>query len=379
MNFNYLILPILIVFASILVAGVSLRRMLGRLSQYAKWRKIAERIVLSAVILVTIAVCLSTAFNAFVSNYYWANTRVPGSTYSIDGHKMHLYCTGSGSPTIVLDAGLGNDWLIWSKVQPELSKTTRVCSYDRAGFGWSESQPAPRDANTIADELHKLLSQGGITDPIILMGHSIAGVYIRAYATRYPQALSGLIFVDGTTPLQEEHGVFKAAAEKAPSPAVGFALMRAAFIVGVPRLIGQCKVISGFDAQLGKMLAEDLCRPRVGAMALEVKSIKQSGEETVNSGPFGRLPILIFSQDPEHPLPPQLSPVTAKQLTAEWNQLQENLKRLSTRSVRIIAKGSSHYVQLDRADLINKEVPVFVEQIRGKREPRTDFGLTVTE
>ena len=87
----------------------------------------------------------------------------------------------------MLDAGLGNDGLIWGGVQPVLAKTTRVCSYDRAGFGWSDALPPPRDADHIAAELHGLADGGRTsTAPIVLMGHSIAGMYIRDYATRYP-------------------------------------------------------------------------------------------------------------------------------------------------------------------------------------------------
>src|SRR3984885_16370192 len=86
------------------------------------------------------------------------------------------------------------------RVQPELAKTTRVCSYDRAGYGGSEMVPGPRDADHVATELHGLLHAAGIEGPIVLMGHSIAGIFIRDYATRYPAQRAGLMFVDGSTP-----------------------------------------------------------------------------------------------------------------------------------------------------------------------------------
>ena len=113
-------------------------------------------------------------------------------------------CMGSGSPTLILDAGLGNDSLIWGGVQPVLAKNTRVCAYDRAGWGLSQTVPGPQDANDIADELHGLLDAAGIDGSVVLMGHSIAGMYIRAYASRYPAQVAGLIFVDASTPLQDE-------------------------------------------------------------------------------------------------------------------------------------------------------------------------------
>ena len=90
----------------------------------------------------------------------------PGELIDVGGHALHLYCTGEGSPTVVLEA-MGTGWSVyWAKVQPELSKTTRVCSYDRAGFGWSESGPLPRTGTQIAEELHQLLTRGGISGPM---------------------------------------------------------------------------------------------------------------------------------------------------------------------------------------------------------------------
>ena len=158
----------------------------------------------------------SSAYNAIALHIFWADNPPPGAFYSVNGHRMHINCTGSGSPTIVLEAGLGNDALTWGGVQPVLSSTTRVCSYDRAGFGWSDPLPAPRDADHIAAELHELLLQAKVTGPIVLMGHSIGGMYLRDYATRYPADIVGIVFEDGSTPLQDENPVMKALAGKAP-------------------------------------------------------------------------------------------------------------------------------------------------------------------
>ena len=103
---------------------------------------------------------------------------------------MHLYCTGHGFPTVVLDAGGGNDWLIWQKVQPEVTKTQRVCSYDRAGTGWSELQPGVQDAWSIAIELHQLLKQAGEKEPFVLVAASVAGFYARQYVDAFPNEAS---------------------------------------------------------------------------------------------------------------------------------------------------------------------------------------------
>jgi pimeloyl-ACP methyl ester carboxylesterase len=317
----------------------------------------------------------SSAYNAIAIYHFWAANQPPGDFYSVNGHRMHIICTGSGSPTIVLESGLGNDALIWGGVQPILSKTTRVCSYDRAGFGWSDALPAPRDADHIAAELHGLLLQAKVTGPIVLMGHSIAGIYIRDYATRYPENLVGLVFVDGSTPLQDENPVMKAAASKVPPLWALELLIKSAFSTGIPRLMGQCsKPINGFDAHAGKLQMEDVCQAHVSPIFDEMDSVNRSGHETAHSGPYGSLPILIFSRDTNG-----LAASTPEDSQDPWNQMQEDLKKLSTRSRRIIAKGSTHYIHIDRAELIEKEVPLFIEQIRGTAPQPTNYGSTITE
>jgi pimeloyl-ACP methyl ester carboxylesterase len=289
----------------------------------------------------------------------------------VDGHRMRIDCTGAGSPTIILDAGLGNDGLIWGGVQPALAKTTRVCSYDRAGFGWSDPLPPPRDADHIANELHGLLTAAGIRGPVVLMGHSIAGIYIRNYATRYPADVAGLVFVDGSTPLQTRNPAFKREFAKGQPQWVRDLQRQALSAAGIPRFFGQCSQrFPGFDAAAAKLQAEDLCRIQWNAINAEMASFDRSGEETVHTGPYGALPVLIFSQDPTRD-PSEISRV--------WNQMQEDLKKLSTRSRRIIAKGSTHYVQLDRPDLIEREMPLFIAQIRGTAGQPANYGSTTTE
>ncbi|MGB7983637.1 MAG: hypothetical protein WCF54_00590, partial [Terracidiphilus sp.] len=149
MIFDYLVMPALFFLAGSLIVWLSARRMISLSAKpYRLWRKIAERLVLSVVALVAAALALSSGYNAVVSQIFWATHPAPGAFYQVNGHKMHLYCIGSGSPTIVMEAGWGvsSPVLGWANLQPELAKITRVCSYDRAGLGWSEPQPGPADA-----------------------------------------------------------------------------------------------------------------------------------------------------------------------------------------------------------------------------------------
>src|SRR5579862_5828056 len=189
------VLPQLIVLIGVLIAWLSLKAIfLLKKMNLARWIRFAGSTFLILEIFVAIGVAGIAAYNAILEAHFRATA--PGEIYTINGHKMRIECMGSGSPTIILDAGLGNDGFIWGGVQPELAKITRVCSYDRAGFGLSDPLPPPRDADHITVELHDLLAAAKINDPIVLMGHSIAGMYIREYASHYPGDVAGLIFVD---------------------------------------------------------------------------------------------------------------------------------------------------------------------------------------
>ncbi len=376
MDFEFEVLPVLIVLVCVLAAWLAVWRMrsLGK-KELPDLRKVLEGVALVVILVVALGVGASSGINAVLLHHFKAH-EMPGQLYTVNGHAMRMECMGSGEPTLVLDAGLGNDGLIWGGVQPVLAKTTRVCSYDRAGFGWSETLAPPRDADHIAEELHGLLAAAQVDGPVVLMGHSIAGIYIRDYATRYPTQVAGLIFVDGSTPLQMRNPAFSALNRQGPPLWLAMLLSKGALAVGMPRLFGGCtRGFPGFDAERAKLQAQDQCMAHIDAIQKETDSIDQSGEEAVHSGPYGDLPILIFSQDPAvEAAQPRMSAVAQA-----WNQMQEDLKKLSTRSRRIIANGSGHYVQLKRAGLIEKEVPVFIDEVRGKAPQRTDYGTTVKQ
>jgi pimeloyl-ACP methyl ester carboxylesterase len=370
LDLDYVVLPALITLAAIAIVWLCVHRMrsLSR-RPYRKLRRVSERVVLSLVAITVAGLAACSAFNAIENKLAWSTHPPEGEVYLVNGARMHIDCMGTGEPAIILDAGFGNNAAIWQTVQPELAKTTRVCSYDRAGSGWSDPQPGPRDANQIADQENALLQQAGINGPIVLMGHSIAGLYVRAYATRFPEHVAGIVFVDGSSPAQ-----FKIAAIADEVNKQSWLMPRATMILGTPRLMWMLTGSApGLQPHAGRNQAEANFHSHISALAVEMRSFFRSGDEVAQTGPYGALPILIFSQDTTKPGSEAMAP-----FAAPWNQMQDNLKKLSTHSRRIIAKGSSHYIQLDRTDLIEKEVPQFIQQIRGAA-PAPVYGTTTTE
>ena len=125
---------------------------------------------------------------------------MPGRLIDVGGHRLHLHCTGSGSPTVVLEPGAGETSSNLGWIAPAVARDTRVCVYDRAGRGWSEPADNPPDGEQIATDLHTLLQRGHIAGPYVLAGHSFGGLYALTFAARYPGEVAGMVLVDSTAP-----------------------------------------------------------------------------------------------------------------------------------------------------------------------------------
>jgi pimeloyl-ACP methyl ester carboxylesterase len=126
---------------------------------------------------------------------------MPGRLVDVGGYALHISCSGSGAPTVILEAGLGQPAAeIAGWIQPGVAPTTRVCVYDRAGMGWSDPADTPRDGVAIAADLHTLLQRAGIEGPYVLAGHSSGGVYAQVFAARYPDEVAGLVLLDSQPP-----------------------------------------------------------------------------------------------------------------------------------------------------------------------------------
>jgi pimeloyl-ACP methyl ester carboxylesterase len=156
---------------------------------------------------------------------------MPGRLYDVGGHRLHLDCTGSGGPTVVLMSGLGEFSAGWARIAPAVAGTTRVCAYDRAGQGWSDDGSEPQDGVTAASELHTLLARAGEDGPYVLVGHSIGGDYAMTYADRYPEQVAGMVLLDTTSPYRTAAGTMHA------GPPGAVALVPSIARLGVGRLL----------------------------------------------------------------------------------------------------------------------------------------------
>ena len=168
-------------------------------------RRIRYGLARAAVAVVTvtcIAAATGAAFQAFASE---ADRRVlpaPGQLVDVGGYQLHLNWLGSGGATVILESALPAGSSVWGWVQAGLADRTRVCAYDRAGEGWSDLGPEPRDATRVARELHVLLTNAGVRGPFVLVGHSFGGLYTRVFASLYPDEVVGMVLIDASHPDQ---------------------------------------------------------------------------------------------------------------------------------------------------------------------------------
>ena len=178
---------------------------------------------------------------------------MPGKLYDVGSHRLHMSCSGHGSPTVVLMNGTGEISQSWARITPQIAATTRVCAYDRAGQGWSDDVPHPQDGQEIATDLHALLAASGEAGPYLIVGHSLGGVYGMTFASEHPSDVAGMVLLDSSTPEQ-----FTAL----PDYAGDFQMIRRMYGVlpslarlGIGRLVGTSSISSLPEPAAGQVRA----------------------------------------------------------------------------------------------------------------------------
>jgi pimeloyl-ACP methyl ester carboxylesterase len=276
-----------------------------------------------------------------------------GRLVDIGGYRLHLACRGSGSPTVILEAGGGAFGLDWALVQPEIARQARVCVYDRAGLGWSDPSPRPRTAAVMAEELHILLERAGIEGPYVLVGHSLGGLIVRQYALAHPQDVVGMVLVDSASEGQ----------------AARFPEAIRASLAGAPRLLrlmslaGDAGLLALFPGALPRstQLPPDTA---TAAQALAITSGKMfrtflaemtdtDADPTPRPATLGDIPLVVLRHSRTvAPVRGDVTPEVAQAYEAIWAQMQEELAALSPRGRVVVAEESGHTIELDRPDLV---------------------------
>ena len=328
-------------------------------------------------------VAFSGAYNLLVSAALQHRYPPPGRVYSVNGYAMHLYCTGSAAPMVVVEEGLGDDFISGQRVQPEVAKLTRICTYDRAGLGWSADRPDPHDAKHFAQQLHALLHAAGEDGPIVLVGASAGGFYARQFVSDFPQQVAGMVFSDSSVPDQVRDipgGAWTPEEARQVHHEAMWDLIKQS--TGWARLRGQCKgeVEKGLDTWRNVARAE-ACRPEYARSGLaEWDEFWHSADEAAEARCCGNIPLVIVSRDPDWRNPAWDAQRDARHIAAQpiWNKLQESLKALSPQSHRIIARGSGHHIHIDRPDVVVAAIGQVVNDVR-QHKPDPQVGTTVMQ
>ena len=308
---------------------------MNKLQLVLKWAGRVLAWILIGVILLAIAGAIYQALATAADRRAYP---APGQLVDVGGHRLHVACTGQGSPTVILEAAADMMSADWGWIQPEIARQTRVCSYDRAGMGWSEAGPQPRDASQVSAELHSLLAKAAIDGPYILVGHSAGGLYVRIFADQYPQEVVGLVLVDPGHPDMEVRIPALAAQNQGDGRLVR--TLQLLSYLGIPRLLGVGKSnAAGLPPQQAAEVNASISRPGHWATLLALmQATPASYAEVRDTGSLDARPLVVLSAGTawfERGAPPD----EARRII---NELHDELTALSTNSSHRVVEGATH-------------------------------------
>ena len=309
-------------------------------------------VLATELLLVAAAAGIGAIYEASQRRHDQETFHQPGKLIDVGGYRLHLYCTGEGGPTVVLEFGLDGSYLDWYKVQPQVATFTRVCSYDRGGCGWSDPSPRPRIPSVMSEELHTLLANAGEKPPYILVGHSLGSFDALMYTHRYPQEVAGVVLVDGAHPDELLPFYF--------NKKLWLRMMQFTMPFGLPRWRGWCG--SG-PAEIAGMKRAIGCRSHVYATHYaQWEAFPESAAEIRKLEPLGNLPLAVISRDPNRSSKTDDAVVSERE--QHWAKLQQGLAGLSNKTIHITAGGSGHSIPVERPDVIVEAIHQMVSQIR---------------
>jgi pimeloyl-ACP methyl ester carboxylesterase len=305
------------------------------------WRWI-RRTLLALVALLILAAVAGATYQWIATRRDLAATPAPGRLVDIGGHSLHLWCSGNGGPAVVLESGLGGASFDWGYVQPAVSEFTKVCSYDRAGMGYSDPGPFPRTTRRTADELARLLDRAGVARPVILVGASIGGLMVRVFASEREERVAGLVLVDAS---HEDQTM------DLPSIAPFVPILSS---LGVFRVLGV-----SFGPELDALApsvqrfarATAFRASTYQAAAGEGMSLEQSAAEVKASRRRLSIPVIVIT--------------AGRGSDDRWRQLQRDQVSLSSQGCQMLAERSGHGIPLRQPEIIVKAIHALVLRTRG--------------
>jgi pimeloyl-ACP methyl ester carboxylesterase len=331
----------------------------GRLKRWV------SRGLLGLLILVVLAAIVGASYQALGNRADARRFPQQGKSVSLgpafDDLTLSIDCRGQGSPTVVLDSGLGVPAIGWNPVQTEVAKFARVCSYDRAGYGWSGATSAPRTSVQIVRELHALLDAAGEKGPYILVGHSFGGYNVRVYNGQYPSDVAGIVLVDASHEDQNDRMspalqafMKKSIADLKRQQMLAPLLIRFGIVRFSMRGKGEAPGVSKEFGQ--EMLYLQLQPKFIEASASELGSFAESANEVRAAGNLGDKPLVVLtagkSTDASQ-LPAGFPKKEFDDFHEIWvNDLQVKEAHLSTRGERIMVADSTHMIPFERPDTI---------------------------
>jgi pimeloyl-ACP methyl ester carboxylesterase len=272
-----------------------------------------------------------------------ASSDVPSDKQvNVGAHMLHIYCMGKGSPAVVIDTGSGETYESWLSLIGKLAQVTRVCAYDRAGYGQSEPGPLPRDSAREADELRVLLQNADIKGPYVLVGHSLGAINAQVFAGRYPSLVVGAVLIDPTPLGWIAGGAF-------PELRVSYDQQTAAFKSQGEALRNSSDPKARGEADFYVMMASEMTE-LVSTSARQVAAITT----------FGDMPLTVIASTKPNP---QFG-ASAEAFQQFWIAQSEELARKSTRGAFIRAEGSSHHVHQDAPQLVLDAVRGMIVQLK---------------
>jgi pimeloyl-ACP methyl ester carboxylesterase/FtsH-binding integral membrane protein len=255
----------------------------------------------------------------------------PGQLIEVGGHRLHLYCAGSGSPTVVLEPGHGGSSSDFGWITPAVARETRVCVYDRAGRGWSDGADGPQDGDHIAADLHTLLARAHVPGPYVLAGHSFGGLYVQSFAAQFPDQVAGMVLLDSTAPKP---------GPAQPTDTESYSLLRrVAVLLPAVAHLGAGRLLNPFSYGTLPPRSRDEARAHsstarhVASWIEEVLAASASAHQASLLTDLDGKPLIVLTADTGH---------DAKEQSA-----QEHMATLSTNSVHRVANDTTHQSLLD--------------------------------